>query len=197
VPLNTNAGFVFYWGNHPLHGDTFIPILPSGPDLNQVSYLTLLPKELSRLNEAELDRELLVRGLGFIRDDPARYVRLSISRAKEYFKFWPTSDSGTFSNISRVLSFGLLAPFIIGGLLIALLGPREDGRVDGAGALLLFVVAAAYSMVHLLTWTLIRYRLPVDAIVMPFAASCLVFLFQKFSAFVVPSAVVSLDSSTN
>lgn len=196
VLLNTNAGFVFYWGNHPLHGTNFVPILPGGSDVNQVNYLTLLPKELSRLNEADLDRALLTRGFGFIADDPARYVLLSISRAKEYFKFWPTSDSGAFSNISRVLSFGLLVPFLVGGFLLALLGPRDEGRVDGAGALLLFVVAAAYSMVHLLTWTLIRYRLPVDAIVMPFAASCLVFLFQKFSVSV-PSAVVSLYSSTN
>jgi hypothetical protein len=196
VLLNTNAGFVLYWGNHPIHGTTFVPILPSGPDLDQVSYLTLLPNELSRLNEADLDRALLTRGFGFVADDPARYVLLSISRAKEYFKFWPTSESGAFSNVSRVLSFGLLAPFLVGGLLLALLGPRDEGRVDGAGALLLFAVAAVYSMVHLLTWTLIRYRLPVDAIVMPFAASCLVFLFQKFSVSV-PSAVVSLDSSTN
>ena len=41
VPLNTNAGFVFFWGNHPIHGTNFIPILPS--DSDQVNYGTLLP----------------------------------------------------------------------------------------------------------------------------------------------------------
>jgi len=32
VLLNTNAGFAFYWANHPSHGTNFIEILPpAGP----------------------------------------------------------------------------------------------------------------------------------------------------------------------
>ena len=30
VPLNTNAGFVIFWGNHPMHGTSFIPIMSYG-----------------------------------------------------------------------------------------------------------------------------------------------------------------------
>jgi hypothetical protein len=33
---------------------------------------------------------------------------------------------------------------------------------------------AAYSAFYLLTWTLIRYRLPADALLMPFAALSMV-----------------------
>ena len=40
VLLNTNAGFAFYWGNHPVHGNGFVPILP-GPE-----YGRLIPGEL-------------------------------------------------------------------------------------------------------------------------------------------------------
>jgi 4-amino-4-deoxy-L-arabinose transferase-like glycosyltransferase len=62
VLLNTNAGFAFFWGNHPVHGYNFISILPpDGP-----SYQELIPPELAGLNEAELDRALLKRGLAFI-----------------------------------------------------------------------------------------------------------------------------------
>jgi len=170
VLLNTNAGFVFYWGNHPIHGTEFIPIL-SG----EATYGALLPRGLGPLNEAQLDRELLVRGLGFVREDPVRYLRLSVSRAKEYFKFWPSADSGLVSNLARVLSFGLALPFLVSGVVLAL--ARRTGQ-DSSGASLLLLLAAAYSFVHLATWTLIRYRLPVDAILIPFAALSIVTAYQ-------------------
>ncbi len=68
VPLNTNAGYVFFWGNHPIYGTHFVGILPSpGP-----SYYELIPKELLPLNEAKLDQALLKLGLQFIQEDPKR-----------------------------------------------------------------------------------------------------------------------------
>jgi hypothetical protein len=199
VLLNTNAGFVFFWGNHPFHGSEFVPIPPSDPE--QTNHQTLLPGELKSLNEAQIDKALLARGLGFVRDDPARYVQLSINRAKEYFKFWPTADSGIASNLVRVLSFGLLLPLLLGGVLLTLLRyrpepSRADQQPNASGAGLLLIVAAAYSGLHLLTWTLVRYRLPVDAILMPLAGLSLVFLAQRVSS-LVPIANVSLDSSRN
>jgi hypothetical protein len=164
VPLNTNAGFVMFWANHPIHGTSFIPIIPNG----SVNYGTLLPAGLTGLNEAALDRELLHRGIGLVKDDPIRYIRLSISRASEFFRFWPSADSGLASNAVRMLSFGLLLPFLAGGVVIAFTrGRAAPSSVPGAGLLLL--VATTYTLVHLLTWTLIRYRLPVDAMVIPFA----------------------------
>lgn len=163
VPLNTNAGFVMFWANHPLHGTSFIPIIHNG----EVSYATLLPRELTGLNEAALDRELLRRGLGFVKDDPIRYARLSLSRTVEYFKFWPSADSSLGSNAARVLSSGLLLPLAAIGILITIVR-RPAGDSPAAGATLLLLVASLYTLVHLLTWTLVRYRLPVDAMVMPF-----------------------------
>jgi hypothetical protein len=180
VLVNTNAGFAFFWGNHPIHGTDFIPILPNDRDLN---YGTLIPRELSALNEAQLDRALFLRGLEFVRDEPLRYVRLSVSRAKEYFKFWPTPDSGPMSNIARVLSFGIFVPFLLGGVALTFAGDRRSQDVrQMSGPGLLLLVASLYSLVHLLTWALIRYRLPVDAMTMPFAAAALVAVLQRLNS---------------
>jgi hypothetical protein len=82
VLLNTNAGFAFYWGNHPFYGTHFEPILPSE------TYASLLPPELLNLDEAALDQALLKRGIGFVLADPLRYVLLSASRIPAYFMFW-------------------------------------------------------------------------------------------------------------
>jgi len=177
VLLNTNAGFVFYWGNHPIHGYDFISILPEGGP----SYQELLPPELARLNEADLDQALLKRGLDFIVADPGRYVILSLSRIKDYFEFWPSADSGLMSNLLRLSSFGLLWPFMLFGFVVNL------RRVWSSEILILYLFVITYTVIHLLSWTLIRYRLPVDAILVPFAATILLTLYarlvQSFTAF--------------
>ena len=163
VLLNTNAGFAFFWGNHPIHGYNFISILPSdGP-----SYQDLIPPELRALNEAELDRALLKRALDIIRADPVRYAVLSVSRLKDYFKFWPSADSRLISNLSRVFSFGILLPPMIYGLMYS------TRRQTFSGLSLLYLFMGVYTGIHLLSWALIRYRLPVDAVLLLFAAVAL------------------------
>ncbi len=172
VLLNTNAGYAFFWGNHPIHGYNFISILPAdGP-----SYQDLIPPELRSLDEAALDQALLKRGLAFIQRDPLRYLILSGSRTKDYFQFWPSGKSSLVSNISRVFSFALLLPFMIYGLIISFPG------VIKSKTLILYLFIIVYTGVHLLTWALIRYRLPVDAVLILFAGAALQKIQQTLSA---------------
>lgn len=175
VPLNTNAGFAFFWGNHPVHGHGFLPLLPDdGP-----GYYELIPESLRALDEAALDQALLSRGVGFVVDEPRRFVHMSAGRVVEYFKFWPTADSGWVSNASRVLSFGLIAPFMCAGIALMFGGGRFAAAVaDRPAAALLLLVAAAYSLMHVVTWALVRYRLPVDALLMPCAGLAMATLME-------------------
>lgn len=167
VLLNTNAGFAFFWGNHPIHATSFVPILPAtGP-----SYQDLIPQHLLLLNEAMLDKALLREGVRIVLEDPVRYIVLSISRIEEYIKFWPSLNSGLISNLSRVGSFGLCLPFILYGLWLSLTQTWKSRTPMGRwaiGLLLTFIIV--YTAIHLFTWTLIRYRLPVDAVLLLFAA---------------------------
>lgn len=164
VLLNTNAGFTFFWANHPIHG-TYSALLEG------TSYQDLIPPELRPLNEAELDTALLRRGLGFVWEDPGRYALLCLNRTFEHFKFWPSAESGAISNISRVGSFGLFLPFMLYGLVLSL---REWRRY-----LLLHLFIVVYCGIHLLTWAGIRYRLPVDAVLLPFAGLAVVNLAER------------------
>lgn len=169
VFLNTNSGYAFYWANHPIYGTHFQSILKTG------SYQDLIPNELRNLDEAELDQALLKRGLQFVIDDPVRYVLLSISRIPEYFKFWPSADSGLISNVSRVASFGILWPFMLYGIYLAVAGQKKklsEWFESPIALLLLFV--SVYTIIHLLSWSLIRYRLPIDAVLLIFASLAVV-----------------------
>jgi hypothetical protein len=166
VPLNTNSGFAFFWGNHPRYGTQFIPILPSG------EYYRMIPDELQAqgLNEAEMDSALLSEALAIILADPGRYVLLSLSRIPTYFMFWPSGDSGMVSNLSRVGSFGVFLPFMLYGLFLTLRKSFASWRERLASPFtLLYLFMLVYSGIHILTWTLIRYRIPVDVILVIFA----------------------------
>ncbi len=177
VLLNTNSGYVFFWGNHPIYGTDFVPILPNG------MYQQLIPAELRGLNEAALDQALFREGIRFVLDDPARYALLSLSRVKAYFEFWPSPESSPMSNLVRTGSFGLYLPLMVYGLLLAAARYRSArAGVTWSGVVLLSGFVAIYSLIHLLSWALIRYRLPVDAVLMPFAGLALVDLADRVLA---------------
>lgn len=179
VLLNSNAGYAFFWANHPIYGTHFVPILT--PDMP--TYVELVPKELRSLDEAALDQALLSLGLRNVLEDPGRYLLLSASRIPAYFMFWPSADSSMMSNVSRVASFGLLWPFMLFGLVVGLGRPlRARGLRANAGALLLAGCAAAYTILHLLSWALIRYRLPVDGILIVFAGVGVVEVAERLAA---------------
>ena len=165
VLLNTNAGYAFFWGNNPIYGTKFEAILTP----QTANYLELLPIELKGLNEAELDTALLQRGFQFVLNAPVRYVLLSISRIPIYFTFWPTADSSLVSNLSRVGSFGISLPFMLYGAALAIFNSgKKRMRLDSPQFLLL-LFGIIYSLIHILTWTLVRYRLPIDAVFLLFA----------------------------
>jgi 4-amino-4-deoxy-L-arabinose transferase-like glycosyltransferase len=176
VLLNTNAGFALYWANHPVYGTHFQGILSP----NQPTYLELLPTELKGYNEAQLDSALLQRGVQFILDDPGRYFLLSLSRIPVYFMFWPSPDSSFLSNVSRVGSFGLLLPFMLYGLIRSFSKSKNSKFPIDTPHFFLFFFIFIYSAIHILTWTLIRYRLPVDAVLLIFAGLGISDLAQRF-----------------
>ena len=183
VPINTNTGFAFYWANHPYYQNRFIPASEMGN-----IYQDLVPSELHGLDEAALDRELLKRGISFVFDDPKRYVQLSLSRIPEYFKFWPDSSSSLISNISRVSSFALLLPFMLFGLLFPKIKiSRSTGEQNHyhlpSAIILLYLFITIYSAIHILSWAQIRYRLPVDAVLVPFSAIAIAKIGHRMRGF--------------
>jgi hypothetical protein len=181
VLLNTNAGYVFFWANHPIHGTNFVSILGS----EYPSYYELIPPDLLSLDEAALEKALLREGLQFVIDDPVRYILLSVSRVKDYFLFWPKAESSLLSNISRVGSFGLFLPFMLYGLLLSFksIWPQRRGLagdIKSAGIVLLYAFIVVYTGVHLLSWAYVRYRLPVDTVLVIFAALGIYDLYTRF-----------------
>jgi hypothetical protein len=82
-------------------------------------------------------------------------------------------------NVGRVISFGLFLPFMLAGVVLALRRagplrtPADWARFSTTPLALALLFMVFYSLLHILTWAMIRYRLPVDAVLMPFAALAL------------------------
>ncbi len=152
--LNSNTGYAMYSAQHPLHGTNFREF-EAAP----------LPEGCWGRPEPELDRLLMRQGIQFILDDPGRYLLLSLSRGRAFFEFWPTADTTLLHNVGRTASFGLVLPFLIYGLVLAIRDPEFRDR-----NLLLFLFSSFYTFLHMLTWAMVRYRLPIDAALMPLVA---------------------------
>jgi 4-amino-4-deoxy-L-arabinose transferase-like glycosyltransferase len=160
--LNSNAGYAFYASNHPHLGTQW----------SNENIVVPIPEELRGQNEAQLDHALTQKGFQFILADPRRYALLTLDKTLEYYKFWPSSDSSLFSNLNRVLSFGLYLPFMLVGLYLSF------SRWRNFIPLYLFIVI--HTGIHLLSWPAPRYRLPVDAVSMIFASLAVLELTRQF-----------------
>ncbi len=170
--LNSNTGYAMYSAQHPMHGACF-----------QAFEAAPLPADLMRqdLTEVEWDRALMRRGIGFVLEEPGRYVLLSLSRLADYFEFWPTHTT-LLNNAGRLLSFTLYLPFMLYGIY---LGYRSTTQQVGKSQailpisrlkhpiFLIFLFMIFYTALHVLTWAMSRYRLPVDAVTMPLVALAL------------------------
>ena len=174
LPLNSSTGYAMYSAQHPMHGTNFREF-DAAP----------LPEGLAG-NEAQIDQELMRAGIQFVLDDPGRYMLLSLSRVRAFFEFWPTPDTTLLHNVGRTGSFGLFLPFILYGLYLsfrrqppAIVSANEPSgrRTSDFGLLYLFI--AFYTLLHVLTWAMVRYRLPVDAVSLPFAALALFDLYER------------------
>ena len=181
---NTNSGFAFFWGNHPVYGGDFETVLDPARD---ITYQSLIPDDVRHLNESEMDAELTRRGLAFIRDNPAEFMRLSLSRVPVQFQFWPSARSSPLANAARFVSSGLLLPLAFAGIIIALrqtdwgglLRERSAANLRQWSLLLLILYVAVYNGIHIVTWAKIRYRFPTDTVLVLFAALALVTLWQR------------------
>jgi hypothetical protein len=94
-----------------------------------------------------------------------------MDKTLEYFKFWPSSASSSVSNLGRVLSFGLFLPLMVWGLWLSFSRWRRFS--------LLYLFMVIHTSIHLVSWPALRYRLPVDAVLMVFAGLAVVDLANR------------------
>ena len=124
----------------------------------------------SVLTQAEWDRECFRRGLEIVRSNPARYARLYGAKFLNLYRFYPgtmTSNefTGARTNWIAALTYGPVLLFGLAGIWF-----ERRRWVDYAPLLGIII---GFSLAYPAFTTCVRYRLPIDAYFMLFAAVAL------------------------
>jgi len=174
VPLTTEGGMVLALLNHPRSLE--IARAESPGFLGTTRYflrhpISIPPEGWSLLpppngeSEAEYDRKLVRAALGFIWKDPFGFLARLPGR---FFWFWgvlPRSVEGTAAKVTGILSFGLLLPFVVVGL-VRCVGSSEWRMLS----LLWLAILYHLSLTLLFGGGGIRFRLPVEPLVLILAS---------------------------
>lgn len=145
-------GHVFWNGNHPAQGWDFHPYRA----------FPIPPAILASQNDVEITNQLLKLGLQNVRNEPQRFVFVTLARLRELFTFWPTADSGRLANLLRGLSFGWLAPLALVGLIANLRRWRTLAPI--------YLFLLIHTGIYAISWTMIRYRMPMEPFLIMFGA---------------------------
>lgn len=150
-PLSTNSGYNFWLGSYPgVEADTGNRKLPGQRD-EEFSI------RRSHHEETELDRAFLRKGLEHVREDPGRFAVLAISKAVNFWRFYPspmTRELKFWEKAVSAFSYGGVLIFGLFFLLAKLRASRE--------ARLILLIFIGYTIIHALFISKVRLRLPLD-----------------------------------
>jgi len=178
-PFSVQGGINFYIGNNPKATGHFMsPHGISNSPIEQVNASIKYAEQESgkRLSPSQASRYWLIKGLNFIKDNPLDAFLLYV---KKFAIFWRNEEiplninyslSKTFATIFKLpfISFGIIAPFAILGIILSLKRKKDIMLVN------LFIFS--YMLSVIIFFVSARYRLPI----VPFLVICSSYTLYRF-----------------
>lgn len=173
VAVSANGGFNFWLGNHADVTAT------TGNRMTDRMKKELGAVYAKHRNAAVRDSVLYAMGREYIKAAPGRFVKLSAAKAVNFWRLYPRpmTDAGPAAQKAKLyslLSYGLLLPFGVVWLLRSLRRSR--------GAWLILLVFIAYTGMHALFISKVRFRMPLDPYILIYAAGALFALYDLVRA---------------
>lgn len=176
APLPGNAGHTFWLANNPLADGyyVFAESEPAGKAFIEAHGFT---ERLAQADEFGKDRLFGTLGLLWIRENPGRFLILCLKKLNNAFGLFPravTFDGNRTTQVVHLLSYGLIAPFA----LVGMIGARRRGR----DCLLLLLVVLSYVLMVLLFYGTPRFTIIVMPVLIVFASSAMLACARFFGA---------------
>jgi hypothetical protein len=169
VIVSSNGGYNFWLGNYPkTKASTGNRDVPGRMQATKAL-------RAAHQDEVELERAFYKEGLRFVREQPGRFITLSITKAANLWHLYPRPASVQLSKmqvIASALSYGLMLPFAFYWLFSRL---RRS-----PGARLAFLLFLAFTLTHAVYISKVRFRLPLDALIVILAVGGISSLAAKF-----------------
>lgn len=166
--LPGNAGHTFWFANNPLADGYYIAAEaePAGKEFIEAHGLT---ERLAKADDFEKDRLYRTLGLLWIRENPGQFMVLCLKKLNNAFGLFPravTFEGNPLARTVHLLSYGLLAPFALGGMIGALRRWRSCS--------LLYVVLFSYLLMVLIFYGTPRFTIIVIPYLLLFASYAMV-----------------------
>ena len=164
-----SSGHVLLEGNNPWN-DTGGP---SGSFSNSAQYKTSIPEGANELAVDKLKKTLAVN---YIRDNPQRSATLAIKKLGRLWNPIPNSESYRGQLLRMVSIISTVPLFLLAGLSIWVLRPI----IRKLSILYAFIIY--YSLIHMLTIGSVRYRLPIDIVLIILASLSLSWVYARLKS---------------
>lgn len=145
----TGSGQVLWEGNNPWNESGGV----SGSFVDPDRYLRDMPQDLGEL---AADQWKTSQAYLFIVENPGLFLERSGKKFLRFWNVWPNSKDyqGWLYRFSSLLSFGVV---LAGGIIGTIRLRRRYRQIE-----LFFLIACYFSLVHMITIGSIRYRLPLE-----------------------------------
>jgi 4-amino-4-deoxy-L-arabinose transferase-like glycosyltransferase len=168
APLPGNAGHALWYSNNPIADGYFI-MAEQKPEGQAFISRHGFARQLEHADDFEKDRLYRQLALLWIRDNPGQFLVLCLRKLNNAFGLFP--HAATFERSSLVprihlLSYGLLAPFALAGMIAGLRRWREF--------LLLYIALASYVLMVLVFYGTPRFTIIVIPYLLIFASYAIV-----------------------
>ena len=130
------------------------------------------------MNEIERDAFFYKKAKELIKKEPKNFIRRFFIKFFKLWRLYPHraktyAHSDNLLMIVSLLSYGLLLPFFIYGAIISL--------KNLSNTFLLYLPLISYSLIYSIYWSQIRYRLPLEPIVIIFASYGIDYIMNSFN----------------
>ncbi len=165
VRLNLAGGMVLYTGNNPLN--------QSGGGVGKVDVDFAPFASIS--DPIARDRALTRAALNYIRADPTHFLSMFVVKFARLWRPWPHTSE--YSSLPIIL---VSAASFISVICLGLWGLVGTLRAYFVVSLPIFAYLGFLTLVHMITFGSIRYRIPLEPFVLIFAAAGAVDLMSRF-----------------
>src|SRR5262249_17945590 len=122
------------------------------------------------VSEADADRIYKAAAVKFIRENPSRFVELAGIKFVQLWKVW-SPRVGLLPNLVTLLCFGPVLVLFLVGIFKFALRPGPE--------LLLLLVIAGFTALHMVFTSMVRYRLPIEPLCLILALQVLVWFLER------------------
>jgi len=181
VPFTTSSAMNLYLGNNPRNPDAGID-WATDLDPAVMARISALP------NEVERQRAFGKEALDYIKDNPAAFLRGAV---KKFIRFWNlVPNAAEFKNgLYSIISAASFGP-ILALALICAFRRRRQWRLLAP----LYLVVGYFTAVHIITIASLRYRLPIEPILILLAAEPLAAITERIRRNAAQPAQVASDT---